>query len=143
MIIITKISNHFFTFGELKKIISILFLSVYLFSFTEFHQLLKIPVLVEHFHEHRQEDKTISFWAFIKMHYVGKIVIDKDFDRDQQLPLRDADCGMMAINSLYECQHTAVEVTMPSEMPRKFTSYYQASKPRFTAYDIFQPPRTA
>ncbi len=68
-------------------------------------------------------------------------MIDEDYQRDQQLPLRDADCGMMAINSLYECQHTAVEVTMPSEMPRKFTSYYEVSKLCFATYDIFQPPR--
>jgi Zn-dependent membrane protease YugP len=46
-VIITKLSPLFFIFGKLKRVISILFLSAYLFSFTELHQLLKIPVLIE------------------------------------------------------------------------------------------------
>ncbi len=141
MIIITKLSPLFFIFGKLKRVISILFLSAYLFSFTELHQLLKIPVLIEHFHEHRQEENSISFWSFLRMHYLEKIVVDKDYQRDQQLPMRDADCGMMTVSNLYECQHIAVEISLPSERTREFTFYDEFSKPRFAAYDIFQPPR--
>ena len=141
MIIIIKLSPHFFIFGKLKRVISILFLSAYLFSFTELHQLLKLPVLIEHFQEHRQEESSISLWSFLKMHYLEKIVVDKDYQRDQQLPLRDADCGMMTVSNLYECQQSAVEISLPAESPREFNFYDEISKPRFAAYDIFQPPR--
>lgn len=142
VIFVTKISLSFFIFVHLKKTIAIFFLSVYLFSYTELHQLVKIPLLVKHFREHRQEDKNISFWAFMKIHYLEKMVKDTDFEKDQQLPLRDADCNLMVINSVCECQHTAIEITTPKENPRQFSDYKEENKPQFTAFDIFQPPRT-
>jgi len=37
-----------------------------MFSFAEFHNLLKIPVLIEHFREHKQQDSNLSFYAFLK-----------------------------------------------------------------------------
>jgi hypothetical protein len=104
--------------------------------------VLKIPVLIEHFHEHNQKDENLSFWSFIKMHYSGKIVTDEDYQRDQQLPLRNADCCQMAINNVCECHHVAIEIITPKENPRQFSLYKEGNKPQFTAFDIFQPPRS-
>jgi len=57
----------------LKKIFTILLLSVYLFSTTAFGQLLKLPVLFHHYVDHVQEDKDFSFIDFLAKHYEGKI----------------------------------------------------------------------
>jgi len=52
-----------------KKILPILFLSIYLVSVTELHELFKLPQLVEHFIEHKAEDKQTTFLDFLVLHY--------------------------------------------------------------------------
>lgn len=69
----------------MKKLISILFLSLYLVSTTELYQLLKIPTLVEHYLEHKKFNPDMPFEAFIKTHY-DHPVKDGDYGTDQRLP---------------------------------------------------------
>jgi hypothetical protein len=52
------------TFVLVKKLLPILFLSIYLVSVTELHELFKLPQLVEHFIEHKTEDKQTTFLDF-------------------------------------------------------------------------------
>src|SRR5690606_13520126 len=63
---------------------SILFLSVYLLSTTQFSQILKLPILVEHFIEHRAID-SMSFWGFLVHHYDNHQP-DEDYETDMKLP---------------------------------------------------------
>lgn len=69
----------------MKKVISILLLSLYLVSTTELYQLLKIPDLIEHFCEHKALNPDMSVTAFIKAHY-NHPVKDRDYGKDQKLP---------------------------------------------------------
>lgn len=69
----------------MKKLISILLLSLYLVSTTELYQFLKIPVLIEHYMEHKELNPVITFNTFLKMHYHNPVK-DSDYQRDQQLP---------------------------------------------------------
>jgi hypothetical protein len=110
-------------------------------SFAEFHNLLKIPVLFEHFKEHRQLNPSISFWSFIKIHYQDPPVMDDDYQRDQQLPFRDADCCLITSTNVCECHQFCVEIEKPLEDIREFHLYNEINKPQFHSYDIFQPPR--
>lgn len=48
-------------------------------------QLLKLPVLVSHFIEHKQHDKNTTFWQFLTHHYGGHDK-DADWDTDMKLP---------------------------------------------------------
>ncbi len=113
-----------------------------MFSFAELHNLLKIPVLFEHFKEHRQQEPGISFWSFIQLHYLAPIVKDNDFQKDQQLPFRDADCCIMTTTSACECHHIALEIDKPAEVIKEFHLFDEVNKPQFVSFDIFQPPRT-
>nr|WP_262908792.1 hypothetical protein [Chryseobacterium turcicum] len=65
--------------------ISILLLSLYLVSTTELYQLLKIPVLIEHYIEHKGLNAEMSLTAFLKTHYENPVK-DRDYDKDQKLP---------------------------------------------------------
>jgi hypothetical protein len=112
-----------------------------MFSFAEFHNLLRLPVLFEHFTEHRQHDSTISFWAFIKQHYFKPLVVDADYSRDRQLPFRDTDCGLVVTTSICEFAPVTMDLEPPVEQIRKFHLFNEAHPPRFTPFDIFQPPR--
>ncbi len=133
----------FRTFKALKKTIGILMLSVYMLSFAELHQLLKIPVLFEHYNEHKAEDPELSLFGFLKMHYTVMLEKDDDYQRDQQLPFRDADCCIISSASVSECLSIAIDIKPPAEMTREFHLFNETSKPQHAAYDIFQPPRCA
>ncbi|MGN6436026.1 MAG: hypothetical protein ACTHMM_05815 [Agriterribacter sp.] len=124
----------------MKKAIGILFVSIYMLAFTEFHQLLKIPFMMEHFKKHQLADPNMTFGSFIKMHYLGPIIITDDFQQDQQLPFRDMDSHMMN-TSVCACNFITVQITPPSPSPHEFHCYDEINKPQFSSFDIFQPPR--
>ena len=64
--------NHVFLFFcvhlNVKKSLSILLLSVYLLTSTQMAELIKIPVLVGHYMEHREYGQ-LSFYQFLNIHY--------------------------------------------------------------------------
>ena len=127
----------------MKRLAGILLVSVYMLSFAELYNLLKIPVLFEHYKEHRQLNPGISFWSFIKLHYLDPVVVDDDYQRDQQLPFRDTDCCVMTLANVCECLHIAVEIDKPAEIVKEFHLFNEENKPQFITFDIFQPPRTS
>ncbi|MFT3844663.1 MAG: hypothetical protein QM725_06400 [Lacibacter sp.] len=72
----------------MRKATAILFLTIYLFSSTELRQLAKLPILVQHYFEHKSQNSDITFAGFLAMHYEKDIIIDNDFAKDQQLPFK-------------------------------------------------------
>lgn len=113
-----------------------------MFSFAEFHNLLKIPVLVDHFTEHNKQDNAISFWSFIKLHYFDAFVVDDDYHEDRQLPFRDTDCGLVVSTSICAFSPLVMEIDPPAEPLREFHHFNVGHAPQFTSFDIFQPPRS-
>jgi hypothetical protein len=75
----------------LKKVFAISLLSVFLLSATEGYQLVKLPLMLEHFREHRQEDKDMTLWAFLCMHYDYAAKPDEDYAKDMTLPFKAND----------------------------------------------------
>jgi len=75
----------------MKRLSALLFFTLYLLSTTEASQLLKIPVILQHYHEHQKLNKDISFFAFLDMHYMHGSPHDDDYDRDMQLPFKRFD----------------------------------------------------
>ncbi|MHA4847698.1 hypothetical protein ACX0G7_26260 [Flavitalea antarctica] len=109
-------------------------------SFSELPQLLKIPVFIAHFNEHKQIDHRTTIWGFIKEHYQGKFVMDEDYQRDNQLPFRTANFVL----------NTTVIFAPPVgfELPesfgtykKEFTIFDDSNNPITSLHDIFQPPR--
>jgi hypothetical protein len=72
----------------LKKLITIFFLLGYLFASTEAKQLFKIPVIFQHYAEHRLENNHLSLIDFLDMHYMHGSPFDQDYDRDMKLPFK-------------------------------------------------------
>jgi hypothetical protein len=71
-----------------RSLFLILFSVIYLISSTELHEFLKIPLLIEHFEEHKQEKDKLSFSEFLKGHYVGEENNDIDYNKNQKLPFK-------------------------------------------------------
>ncbi|TNE74916.1 hypothetical protein EP331_00505, partial [bacterium] len=75
----------------MKKAVFTFSILLYLFSSTEFKQLLKFPIVIEHYFEHVQENENLSLVEYITIHYVEDFVIDDDVARDMELPFKGCD----------------------------------------------------
>lgn len=125
----------------MKQIVAIFFLTLYLFTATEFKQLFKLPTLIEHYKEHQQKNKHISFFSFIKMHY-SKGVLDDDYTKDQQLPFKTC-CDISSCIAIstppnnIELQEIVPHYTNLKQdyLIKNITVFYS-----FTA-NIWQPPK--
>ena len=95
---------------------------------------------MQHFQQHRVADPSMNFTTFIKIHYLGPLIVTDDFRQDQQLPFRNVDCHMLNTTAcIYE--PVTVEIDPPVETPSVFYCYNETNKPQFSSPDIFQPPR--
>ena len=66
-------------------------MTVHLFGNTELAQLLRLPKLVSHYFQHKRSDHSLTFAAFLNMHYGGDDGTSKDDDIDRQLPYHHTD----------------------------------------------------
>ena len=77
--------------------LSILLISAYLLSSTEFSQLLKLPLLLEHFNEHKTWNEGTTLWSFMIMHYTNNDVKYADHDKDMRLPFKSNEGSVHSI----------------------------------------------
>jgi hypothetical protein len=126
----------------LKRAINISLIGIYLLAFTECHQLLRIPFMVQHFQKHKLADQTMTFRKFIAMHYFNAVAVTDDFQQDQQLPFRSVDCHMMGI-AVYVHEPLVITLDPIIEPSRIYRDKDEINKPQFSSFDIFQPPRLA
>ncbi|HMU08256.1 MAG TPA: hypothetical protein PKC37_10120 [Kaistella sp.] len=82
----------------MKKLLTYFLLSLYLLSFTEARQVLKLPNLIEHYISHELRDKNTTLYSFIKMHYLDAPVKDSDYNQDMSLPFKTHDLSPISIN---------------------------------------------
>ena len=68
------------------RLTSIGLIFFYLVSFTEFREVLRFPILVQHFVEHKSQVADMSFLEFLTMHYSTDQAHD---DQDMRLPFKD------------------------------------------------------
>lgn len=80
---------------------AILFLFIYLFYTTGFSELLKLNALVQHFYETQKNDKAVTFYHFLVMHYITDDLNDKDNDKDKQLPFKATETVIANSTVLY------------------------------------------
>lgn len=126
----------------LKKVTAILFLSIYLFTSTQLKELLKLPLLIEHFIEHKQQDTGISFMEFLSMHYAHGNVKDADYEKDMRLPFKSAENPSGVSLSFYLLAPIVKQdfIIHFTEKQLQFPRYnFTASSAYLSA--IWQPPR--
>lgn len=126
----------------LKKATTILFLTAYLFATTELSQLFKLPALIAHFVEHKQENKDLSIWQFLCIHYAHGNVKDADYEKDMKLPFKTHDNCSAQISCIstpptlsYTIKPIYIEIVSNKFIPQdlEFSS--------FRLSNIWQPPR--
>ena len=123
----------------MKRYIIIISAILFLTGATELHQLLRIPVLVEHYFHHRSEDQSLTLVGFLKLHYSNNHPDDRDDNDDNKLPFK----SQATISHI----DTSVPVTGETNIN---TVFYLLEKvkinhpegiPTHITFSIFHPPR--
>lgn len=74
--------------NNVRQITGFLLLGIYLAVASPLQELLKLPVLIEHFQEHLREKPQTSVLGFVILHYFSGSPHDSDYERDMQLPFK-------------------------------------------------------
>lgn len=126
----------------MRRIFSILFIFIYLFSVLEIHEYFKLPALVEHFTEHKQDDKAMTLWKFLCMHYAHGDVIDADHEKDMKLPFKSVDnCNASTIAILLAENKFIFDASFIPISDRTTTKFHQQFSGISTVNSIWQPPK--
>ncbi|MFD0750915.1 hypothetical protein ACFQZS_12240 [Mucilaginibacter calamicampi] len=126
----------------MKKFTVILILTAYLFSTTELHQLLKLPVVFEHYYEHKQLNRDISFLGFLDMHYLHGSPLSNDYAEDMQLPFKTIDKCVSTTIPVIVPQHINIPLHLPVQI-KKVQRFIMKDEfiPSSYLSTIWQPPK--
>ncbi len=130
---------------SVKKILTYLFVSLYLIGTTELSQLLKIGYFIEHYIEHRNVNENLSLVEFIDIHYVQPTVMDDDYTEDMQLPFKTHnDCHSYSNSSFAVDLKQEISIITPFiEYSANHKAYINPNNISQYLDEIFQPPRIA
>lgn len=124
------------TFVSVKKVISIVLLLVLFVSNTEFHQLMKVPVLISHYLEHRQNDRSLTFTDFVLAHYMDGHSHDQEH---RHLPFKSHECQHMLLLAFPEAN--AVQQIALQDPVNEVPVYNEGIYSSAALNAIWQPPQ--
>lgn len=108
---------------------------------TPLHEIFKVPVLITHYFEHKEQNNDLSLIDFFKLHYAESL-IDSDHDRDMELPFKHCSAPIFVVFSILS---ERVSITLSPG----FTDHIKVPlgyKNHFLSFNIqnniWQPPKT-
>jgi hypothetical protein len=120
-----------------KQLAAALFLFTYISSTTEFHEALRLPLLFEHYAEHKAQVADLTFWEFLAMHYETDVAHD---DHDNQLPFKVPGHEFaLTVIALPVAKVALKENNTPEKVNHRFV--YREAHFESQLSDIFQPPK--
>ena len=126
------------------KFFAISLLGIYLISITELNQLVKLPLLVKHFIEHKEKDKQLSFFAFLDKHYATSEFDEVGHDEHSNLPFKSHHSCVTAFSLAFYSNNVTSLLFKPIQTQNSNFSIYKEKKIK-SAYlsFIWQPPKHA
>jgi hypothetical protein len=121
----------------MRRVAAIGMLVLHLSLLTEMNELMRLPLLVEHFIEHRELVPEMSFFQFLAMHYKTDVAHDST---DMELPFKQCDHSVASPIFTLPAERIELNPAVPSAMP-EFFSLYISFVPSAGPNEIFQPPR--
>lgn len=110
----------FIALFRMKKLLAICFLTIYIASATEISQLLRFPLLIEHYFEHKVKNPSLSVVDFLNVHYSGYHLEnhphDDDYEKDQKLPFM---MHTTSYNAVFVCPQIAAIKIKNRSLPEK------------------------
>lgn len=115
----------------------------YLITGTELGQLCKLPLLVQHYAEHKAENNSLSLIQFLYMHYGHDEVRNGDDDKDMKLPFKTPS---VSVNAVFIAMTPTIQflggLHNKEILPTKYT-LYRAFFYSSTLDAIWRPPQIA
>lgn len=126
----------------MKKIAVIFLFGLYFLASTEAHQLLKVPMLVKHFMQHKKEDSKITLVAFLKMHYAQTTIFDDDYAQDMQLPFKvHSEDFCLSVMPTLPTPKFEMEIVSTPVVKQSIPLMNDVTYSFLSTQDIFQPPK--
>ncbi len=110
---------------------------------TEFDQLLRIPLLISHFMEHKEESKAISFSEFMLIHYVEEYSSNGDYERDMDLPFKSLDGNSIQVVASIPPNDCYLKAKPVYTNGGKYKLFEESFIDNAYLSSIWQPPRAA
>lgn len=104
----------------------IILISYQVNALTELHELFRLPLLIEHFLDHKEEDNNLGLFDFLQQHYTSENN-DSDSDEDEQLPFKSREDGI---------QHTSLSTVI---LPEAFDFQFQLFPPSLSYSTNYTP----
>lgn len=126
----------------MKRAIVLPLLIAFLFANTELHQLLKLPVLMHHFIEHRHQNQQESLFLFLIEHYNDNSSHCNDNQNDHKnLPFKTHDCATMHSTVVFNTISSFV-IEEPISISLKVSALKdKLFVPSTFLFNIWQPPK--
>jgi len=125
-----------------RKYLLILLVIAFFVSITECIQILKLPLLIEHYKEHKKTNQQLNWWSFFYMHYVHEVQYDSDNNSDLKLPFKknqalqnNTDLNLYPVSILVSCVCIYI-VTLS-----RHTYFISTFKSSSHILVVWQPPR--
>lgn len=129
-------------FGAVKKLFILFILSFHLVSATALQELVKLPVLFQHYFEHKALNDKLTFTKYLVDHYNDIPHTDNDEARDNQLPFKSDQQTANGLVSLAIPQNYQVNLKFPIPTAVKLAvGYTEDHIPNSYQSKIWQPPK--
>lgn len=125
----------------MNKLIALFLLFIFMCANTSIGQLLKIPYLIEHYKEHKNETTniSISFIDFIKLHYSKNA--EHSHEEHHDLPFKTLE-NSSSIIYFAMIENNQIETISFFNWRKKIFGYYITFKSNLTS-SIWLPPKIA
>lgn len=127
----------------MKKLFTLCILSAYLLASTALGEAIKLPILFQHYFEHKSQTAQLSFTQFVIDHYNSIPHTDNDEERDNQLPFKTLDqngsnlLNVMVPNALNHQLKNAINLISIDH----FTLYTENFNHSAYCDKVWQPPK--
>ncbi|MBC8985033.1 hypothetical protein H9X96_04510 [Pedobacter sp. N36a] len=125
----------------MKKHVSIFVTIVLLIFSTGLQELIKLPLLFQHYFEHKALNEDISFSVYLFDHYNSIPHTDNDEDRDNQLPFKSIDKNSILTSPATPPFHKYTIKAFSALLKLNPVIYHDDHIPYAYLDTIWQPPK--
>ena len=123
--------------------LAVTFLTESLFPNAEVVEFIKVPELLQHFENHRQENPSITFYEFLHLHYGDSQHTQRDLKHHQKLPFSKTHhhhvAGFQVIQTPEEIK-SAIGFTLLRKID---VVLYAENKVSTPVSGVWQPPKVS
>lgn len=104
-------------------------------------EIVKVPALIEHYSQHKQQQSQLTFNEFLFMHYVGDDANSQDNNSDEQLPFKGStENSVNLIDGIWiPSNGIQMESLIDLESETKISDYSENQLQNYNS-PLFRPP---